>query len=1140
MMQTNIATTTKAVDRAMYQSNGSHVPSSDYCMVSVSSIKDLFTEDFVDSLPLLKKSSDTVTAEKHRILSSQRHEGIYQYRKRYQNVSSVKISTATTYFGECKGTRTSGRIPKTTHKIHNERKHKSNAPHLNNGPLLYHESKIQHLQQKISNTLHFPLSPADTFVHLSSRNKSSNELLSRKEFLYIQNAFNQMEEEVHSFEKKLMDYLSGKKSNLLKLKHSLTTMLGTSEENFDQLITTYNLMGGGVNNLRKHEGRFRKRLGEVYRLVLIGRSYGFIGLQFSNRLDSAGSICGSQEKPMTLQSSASSDENFCITKLRIELEEASLQLQKINEQIFSGIQWIHTQCPSVPKRKESHLMCIKIGLTIAERIRRARSSKATMRAFVAWKLESLLRHNRLKVLSFKSILSQGIFYRVLTAKRAQMLKLRFTRWRQFLKLKRREERVASSIQLQRAWRGFAGWKHLRTIRIEQLAIKLQCTVRVYRLRHLLRDLRIELRRSHAAIKLQKVSRRFFTLQSYETIIHTNRKTVQLQGFIRSSISKNVLLGKRLQKIRNQILIATMLLQKLMRRLFSSRIKNDLKLIKYVTLVQCLWRRFHCRKTYMIMKVAVTLQKMARKIFSKMEREKAMIALVVRIQNTIRSYSARAIRIIKYESNARRKIQSFVAIVRAKKVVQRKLKEDSAKVLQRCMTRYRMKVEQHQNDLSAMFIQRMYRLRAARALLKQQIIAKKRVLLLRHLQYRKLLHRSVFTLQKRLRMLQAINKLNRIRRIRLLVIELQKRSRCIWAKRCLERTRACDRSYRNSAANKIQFIFRHFLRLNLKQLSICIQKDTASIILQQCIRRMISVNRKKRFATHYASASKIQSIYRSYIVRYTLTKFREYQYQERVRVKARLSSKIQSCYRLKLAKTISTKLRQQRRILMALRIQEVIRSRQAKRSLLELTRESSAKRIENFKFALVVIQSWWRVVVSKSSLRQTLSLERRRRKHPINLEGLGIQAQERDERSSPEESALDEVRKVEKRFHSKSGLIGRVQDRLGKTKATAPVKSPEINARQDSITATVPLILQENISTFIEREDTASSSNSRPNDPRIVDWLEQFMNDIKSRTSHNGLSDKDDVSDQVSGKKLNKRVNHENMKAIDQRSLISVS
>lgn len=1119
----------------MYQSNGSHVPSSDYCMVSVSSIQDLFTEDFADSCPSLRKSSDAVSAEKHRIFSSQRHERIYPYRKRYQNVSSAKICTTTKYFGECKGARTSDRIPKTTQKKQNERIHKTNAPHLNYEPLLYHENKIQNLQQKSNSILYYPFSSADTSVHLSSssKNKSSNQLLSRKEFLYIQNAFNQMEEEVHSFEKKLMDYLSGKNSSSLKLKHSLTIMLGISEENFDELITTYFLMGGGVNNLRKHEDRFQKRLGEVYRLVLIGRTYGFIGLQSNNRLDSSVCVCSNEAK---LQSSVSSDENSCVTKLRIELEEASLQLQKISEQIFAGVQWIHNECPSVPKRKESHLMCVKIGLTIAERIRKARRFKATMRAFVAWKLESLLRHNRLKVLSFKSMLSQGIFYRLLTAKMAQMLKLRFSRWRQFLKLKQREERVASSMQLQRAWRGFAGWKHLRSVRIELLAMKLQCTVRVYRLRHLLHDLRIELRKSHAAINLQKVSRRFLSLQSYETIMYSNRKTVQLQGFIRLSISKSVLIGKRLQKSRNQILIATIIVQQLMRKLFSVRIKNDLKLKKHVALVQCLWRRFDSRKTYSIVKVAVTLQKLARRIISKMEREKAMFALVVRIQNTIRSFSARTIRMTKYETNARRKIQSFVAIVRAQKVVQRKLKADSARTLQRCMTRYRMKVEQHQKTFSAILMQRMYRLRAARTLLKQQIKAKNRVVLLRHIQHRKLLHRSVFTLQKRLRMVQAINKLNRIRTIRLLVIELQKRSRRIWAKRCLERARAFDRSDRNNAANKIQFIFRRFLRLNLKQLPICIQKKTASIVMQQFIRRMISMNikqnlqidRKKRFATHHASASTIQSIYRSYIIREALTKIHEYQYQERVRLKVRLFSKIQSCYRLKLAKTISTKLRQQRRILMALRIQGVIRSRQAKRSLLKLMRESSAKRIENFKYALVVTQSWWRVVVAKSRLHQMLSLVRRCRKHPMNIERLGSRAQQQDERLTPEESALD-ANKLEKQFH-----------RMGKTVPTAPVKSPENNARQESITVTVPLIIPENISTFEEREDTACSSKSRLSDPRIGDWIEQFMTDIKSRTFRNGLSGKDAVSDQVSGKNLNKRVNNENMQRTDQRSLISMS
>jgi hypothetical protein len=58
------------------------------------------------------------------------------------------------------------------------------------------------------------------------------------------------------------------------------------------------------------------------------------------------------------------------------------------------------------------------------------------------------------------------------------------------------------------------------------------------------------------------------------------------------------------------------------------------------------------------------------------------------------------------------------IVLTKKVPQRKVKDDPARVLQRHMTKYRMKTMQHQQDLSTMCIQSMYPLRATRALLKQ--------------------------------------------------------------------------------------------------------------------------------------------------------------------------------------------------------------------------------------------------------------------------------------------------------------------------------------------------------------------------------------------------------------------------------------
>ncbi len=143
-----------------------------------------------------------------------------------------------------------------------------------------------------------------------------------------------------------------------------------------------------------------------------------------------------------------------------------------------------------------------------------------------------------------------------------------------------------------------------------------------------------LRKSHAAINLQKVSRQALASQRYETTVQTNRKTVELQSVARFSIANNDLFVKRRQRTRNQILPSTILLQKHLRRLSSVRTKNDLRLTRNVSLTQCLWRRLDGRKTSIIVKAAVTLQRLARKLLSKKDREKTMFVLAVRIQNTL--------------------------------------------------------------------------------------------------------------------------------------------------------------------------------------------------------------------------------------------------------------------------------------------------------------------------------------------------------------------------------------------------------------------------------------------------------------------------------------------------------------------------
>jgi hypothetical protein len=75
---------------------------------------------------------------------------------------------------------------------------------------------------------------------------------------------------------------------------------------------------------------------------------------------------------------------------------------------------------------------------------------------------------------------------------------------------------------------------------------------------------------------------------------------------------------------------------------------------------------------MITKVAAAMRTSARRLLSKRDREKTMFVLTVRIQNTIRSYSASAIQIAIQESSAQQKLQFSMAIVLTKKVAKRKM------------------------------------------------------------------------------------------------------------------------------------------------------------------------------------------------------------------------------------------------------------------------------------------------------------------------------------------------------------------------------------------------------------------------------------------------------------------------------------
>lgn len=1124
-MQSNFVNTGNVIDRGMSQADGSSRPP-EYCFVSISSIKDLFSADFVTSYPLSLPSSGSTVGEEHRTLSSYgKKELCKKNPKRQRNTTSLLVPTATRIVDS---RASNDQLTRHALKLQRGRNRKSSVSQLN-APKQHNEAKNYHPQtSKIAQRL----PSVETPFHLSCNN---DQLLSRKEFLFVQNAYNQMEERVHNFDRTFSEYLNGGnyQDNFLELKKSVITMLCTSQEKFDDMITKYYSMQGNNSHSQSQE-RFRKRLRELYRLILISNTHGFIGL--TSMSDLAGQVEGSSrcsvEENLT---TTLCDGNCGFSRLKEELEEAAVEIKGINDRIFSGIQWIHAQCPSAPKSKESHLMCIKLGLNIAEQLMAACNYRATMRFFFAWRLHSQLCYNKLKVQKFKRIFSQSKLWRILSFRRADILRKRFKIWRIFIKMKRKEERVASSLEIQRVWHGFVRRKYVRMIRIVKLASKLQCNVRVYLLRHLLSQKRIEQRQRDVTIAFQREARRFLVLQSFERLIKKNSTAVILQVMIRSSLSKNILIFKQRQWVLNQRLNSALLLQKVLRRHSAVCIKHALRLIGKAILVQCLWRSYIGRKGFMIVRGAITVQKWARKLLSQKEREKRIFIFAMRIQNVLRSYAAFMIRNAKCKLNAAGKIQDFMVCALAIKKIQRKKDDNAARIVQRCMKRYHFIVIRLKRELSSRDIQSMIRSWKARINLKKKNEEKIRAVLLLHLKRKKLLNEAVFMLQKRFRILEAVN----LRRMKMLSLLLQNLSRCFLAKRYLNRAKIIDASLRFCAACKIQHISGRFQYLKLQKLAISQQKESASIMMQRYFRRMISMNKIKTDLLHKrkesmrlkAAATRIQSTCRSSLAGTAVTKLRNWRAKELVERKAFLLTKVQSCYRQKLTKAFTCKLRQQRCASSASQIQNFVRQKLARRIALDLRREENIKRIEKVKQATVITQCWWRSRIARRRLRKASYQLKVFRKTFSLLETAGENARVPYKVLTSEVSKHAESNQEGQNFYSTPPLMEHVQkamveDRVDTASSLsppseAPVTSDwlgQIAPEGQNFYSTPPLMLHGQNSRVEERNDVACSSLPRSEPPKTSDWLGQFMKDVNGNPLSKEASRNFMLSDQVSDPK----------------------
>jgi len=657
---------------------------SECCLVNISSIENLFSVDFVHRfLPLPFSRSTTHHKKQNRTIT-------YNGKKEHYGRNLVKRQrhgTSMLLHYKPRG-REYETLPKIMHKHQRgDRKGKVVQP---NEKLKCFNTANDNRRRKYEISNCFSSCEAHTFCTLQS---------TKQEFVNLYRAFNQVKDEVHSFDDKISQYLNGDSGNskFLALKNLIIAMLFTTEKKFDDMIREYASIKECCSQ-SNHQERFRKRLCELYRLILICKAHGFIGLSSTSRLELSDQGNDSRGRKEDFQGAAISgccgeplDKRLTATKLSEDLEKSLEVLAEINDRICYGVKCIHAQCPSASKSKESHLMCVQLGVNVAERLLRASNKREMMRAFVAWRLDSQLRYNRGKVKKFKSILSQSILYRLLCLKRAQTIKRRLKNWWIFTKLKCKEERVLSSLMIQLAWSRFVHRQYMR----------------------MLQRLKID-----AAISLQRVSRGFLALRRSDRLKRDIKVAIMLQGIVRISLAKNTLLEKRQERLLYNRISAALTLQKALRRYFAVCKRYLLRAISKAIKIQSQWRCFENRSRFLVVKGAMTIQKCVRRLLSINERGRRKLMVVIRIQGTVRVYAARCARNKRLRESAARKLKFFMSLVLAKRKWRREVEFRAARVVQGCIRRYLSKVLWIRTKLSIKAIQNMARLQRARISLKK--------------------------------------------------------------------------------------------------------------------------------------------------------------------------------------------------------------------------------------------------------------------------------------------------------------------------------------------------------------------------------------------------------------------------------------
>ena len=930
----------------------------EYCIVSVSAIKDLFSTNVTSSSSLRSPPSPSVW-DKHEIPYSKNGKIVSRQlrQRRTAEKSTESLQSRTTKVNKV--------VRRERHDCGNDESKDFNVIK----PKKFH---CQYQQQILFDN---KFSYIGLLRHTSERNR-----LSRDEFILIQRASDQVEARVRYFGKILEDYLSqiGKGKKEPPQKSVVIKMLSTTKEKFDEMIRKQHLMPEHYSRIA-YQDRVRKNICEMYRHILICNILGFIGLTSTSRpvsIDQQLRNIDKNTKRLVSEVSAEPIDNFvAVTKLRENLEGAISGIKNIDQRIFNEVRWIHSQCPFAKKNKETRSLCISLGLEITERLLVTSAFATKKRSFYAWKLDSQLRYNSWKIQEFKKCVSRNHFFSILSLLAARILKYRFRIWVLFMKKKRKEERVASCIDIQRVWRSYFFRELARMIRWVKHASKLQSISRVYLLRNHLKEKRVVNLRLQAALLVQRNARWFLAVNRFRRLAQEIKSAITLQAMIRTYQSKLILTDKQTQWKHFCLEKSTTTIQGAWRLHVAICKMNIVKEMRKATTVQSSWRRCAAKKKITFLKAVIVGQKWSRRLLAKNARAIRMFSLVVKIQCAQRFHTSKRTMQNKRKDKALHMIRTFVASFLIRKELKRIREEKAAKTMQKVMREFHFRILQLRSESACQIIQSALRIRNARGLCALRRREKLLAELIIYLDQKQMRVAAVCKLQCQSRIYLAFNYLKGLRQEKNGAIALQKQFRCFRSKQNLKHYKeAVAESHRKKAARPIyNFLFNRNQRLKVRrQKIISKQRQIASVVMQRYSRRMFAII-AKQFLRYQklrqallvnAASTGLQRVYRIFFARRTATLLRNNKAKQmHLFISGR---RIQSCVRRWRATIIK-----QRRF-SAVRIQKALRKAQNRKIALELFHNAKNLKKTKERNAVVTVQCWGRTIVAGLRVRKLLS------------------------------------------------------------------------------------------------------------------------------------------------------------------------